>query len=135
MIQTTNHYVHKFRLMNFFFRHFICLHKSKMLYTSTFVNIIKLFSFLLFVIMSEEFYNEIINNYKKLYETKEDYDMKIYAGEKPNLKEFHVHSFILKTQSKFFKKLFANKDGIEKKDNYFIINSSNSPKVFEILLK
>ena len=42
--------------------------------------------------------------------------MKIYAGEKPNIKEFHVHSFILKTQSEFFKKAFTTtKDGIEKK--------------------
>ncbi len=61
--------------------------------------------------------------------------MKIYAGEKPNIKEFHVHSFVLKTQSEFFKKAFTIKDDIEKKDDYFIINSSNSSKVFEILLR
>ena len=85
--------------------------------------------------MSVKFYEVIINNYKKLYETKEDYDVKIYAGEKPNIKEFHVHSFILKTQSEFFKKAFTTKDGIEKKDGYFIINSNILPKVFEILLR
>jgi len=61
--------------------------------------------------------------------------VKIYAGEKPGIKEFHVHSFVLKTQSEFFKKAFTTKDGIEKKDGYFIINSSNSSKVFEILLR
>ena len=44
--------------------------------------------------MSTNFFEEIIGNYKKLYETKEDYDAKIYVGEKPNIKEFHVHSFI-----------------------------------------
>ena len=85
--------------------------------------------------MSAKFYEEIIDNYKKLYETKEDYDVKIYAGEKPNIKEFHVHSFVLKTQSKFFKKVFTTKDGVEKKDDYFIINSSNSSIIFEILLR
>ena len=85
--------------------------------------------------MSAKFYEEIIDNYKKLYETKEDYDVKIYAGEKPNIKEFHVHSFVLKTQSEFFKNIFTIKDGVEKKDDYFIINSSNSPKVFKILLR
>jgi len=62
--------------------------------------------------MSAKFYEEIIDNYKKLYETKEDYDVKIYAGEKPNIKEFHVHSFVLKTQSEFFKNIFTIKDGI-----------------------
>ena len=85
--------------------------------------------------MSVKFYEEIINNYKKLYETKEDYDVKLYAGEKPNIKEFHIHSFVLKTQSEFFKKAFTTKDGIEKKDGYFIINSNNSSKVIEILLR
>ena len=85
--------------------------------------------------MSAKFYEEIIDNYKKLYETKEDYDVKIYSGEKQNVKEFHVHSFVLKTQSEFFKKVLTTKDGIEKKDGYFIINSINSSKVFEILLR
>ncbi|RIA81394.1 hypothetical protein C1645_837092 [Glomus cerebriforme] len=81
-----------------------------------------------------KFYEEIMNNYKRLYETKEDYDMKIFASEKPNIKEFHVHSFVLKTQSEFFRKAFIRKDDIEKKDGYFILEFSHSPKAFEILL-
>ena len=83
--------------------------------------------------MSTNFFEEIIDNYKKLYETKEGYDAKICAGEKPNIKEFHVHSFILKVQSKLFKTAFA--EDIQKKDGYYILNSSNSPKIFEILLR
>ena len=83
--------------------------------------------------MSTNFYKEIIDNYKNLYETKEGYDVKIYAGEKPNIKEFHVHSFILKTQSKFFKTAFT--EDIQKKDGYYILNSNKSPNVFEILLR
>ena len=82
--------------------------------------------------MSTNFYEEIINNYKKIYETKEGYDAKIYVGKKPNIKEFHVHSDILKIQSKFFKTAFT--EDIQKKDGYYILNLSNSPKVFEILL-
>ncbi|RIA83289.1 hypothetical protein C1645_834037 [Glomus cerebriforme] len=54
--------------------------------------------------MSTKFYEEMINH-KKLYETKGDYDMKIYA------------------------------DGIEEKNDYFILNSSYSPQIFEILIK
>ncbi len=49
---------------------------------------------------------------------------------KPNIKEFHAHSLILKTQSKFF-----NTEDIQKKDGYYILNLNNSPKVFEILLR
>jgi hypothetical protein len=83
--------------------------------------------------MSTNFYKEIIDNYKELYETKEGYDAKIYAGEKSNIKEFHVHSFILKTQSKFFKTSFT--EVVQKKDGYFILNSNISPKIFDILLR
>ena len=83
--------------------------------------------------MPTNFYKEIIDNYKKLYETEEGYDVKIYAGEKPNIKEFHVHSFILKTQSKFFKTTFT--ENVQRKDGYYILNLNYSPKVFEILLR
>ena len=84
--------------------------------------------------MSINFYEEIIDNYKKLYETKEGYDAKIYVGKKPNIKEFHVHSFILKIQSKFFKTAFT--EDVQKKDGYYILNSNNNlSKVFEILLR
>ena len=79
------------------------------------------------------FYKEILDNYKELYKTKEGYDVKIYVGEKPNIKEFHIHSFILKIQSKFFKTLF-NED-VQKKDGYYILNLNYSPKMFEILLR
>lgn len=39
--------------------------------------------------MSTNFYKGIIDNYKKLYEIKEGYDAKIYAGEKPISCSFH----------------------------------------------
>jgi len=70
--------------------------------------------------MFAKFYEKIINNYKKLYETKESYDVKIYAGEKPNIKEFHVHSFILKTQSEFFKRFLQQKMMLKKKDGILL---------------
>ena len=77
----------------------------------------------------------IINNYEKLYETKECYDMKIYAGEKPNIKEFHVHSFVLRTQCEFFNPVLLQKIFLKKKDDYFILNTNHSPKLFEIILR
>ncbi|RGB41227.1 hypothetical protein C1646_752292 [Rhizophagus diaphanus] len=83
--------------------------------------------------MVKKFCEEIVAHYKKLYETGKDYDVKIYTGENSNVKEFHAHSLILKTQSEFFKISFE-KD-IQKKDGYFIINLNNSPKTFEVLLR
>jgi hypothetical protein len=90
--------------------------------------------FFFFFIMATKFYEEIIIKYKNLYETKVGYDVKIYAGEKQDMKEFHVHSLILQTQSDYFKSAFE-KDIIQKKDGYYILNSNNSPNVYEILLR
>ncbi|GBB83707.1 hypothetical protein RclHR1_01040012 [Rhizophagus clarus] len=83
--------------------------------------------------MATIFHEEIIFQYKNLYETKVGYDVKIYAGENQNLKEFYVHSFVLKAQSEFFKATFE-KD-VQMKDGYFILKSNNSPEIFEILLR
>ncbi|RIA80011.1 concanavalin A-like lectin/glucanase domain-containing protein [Glomus cerebriforme] len=77
-------------------------------------------------------HKEIIKNYENLYKTKEGYDVIIYAGEEPNIKEFHAHSLILKTQTNFFKKGFM--EVIEKKNGCFILNSRISPYLFEIIL-
>jgi hypothetical protein len=36
-----------------------------------------------------------VNDYKKLFEEEIGYDVIIYAGEEPNVKEIHAHSNIL----------------------------------------
>ena len=45
--------------------------------------------------MSSEFLAELSNDYEKLFEKELGYDVIIYAGEEPNVKEIHVHSNIL----------------------------------------
>ncbi|RGB42266.1 hypothetical protein C1646_751164 [Rhizophagus diaphanus] len=46
--------------------------------------------------MSIEYWQENINDdYERLFETDEGYDVIIYAGENENIKEFHAHSIIL----------------------------------------
>ena len=45
--------------------------------------------------MSSKFLTELSNDYKKLFEKEIGYDVIIYAGEEPNVKEIHAHSSIL----------------------------------------
>ena len=52
--------------------------------------------------MSSKFLIELSNDYEKLFETEIGYDVIIYAGEEPNIKEIHVHSNILCIRSKYF---------------------------------
>ena len=66
-----------------------------------------------------EYSQEVTNDYEKLLETDEEYDVIIYAGENENVKEFHAHSLILRTRSQYFRKAFFKK-WYEKENRKFI---------------
>ncbi|RIA94912.1 hypothetical protein C1645_873155 [Glomus cerebriforme] len=85
--------------------------------------------------MSSEFWPELTNDYEKLFKTEVGYDVIIYAGEEPNVKEIHAHSSILCVRSQYFHTAFSNKWS-EKKDGKFILRKPNiSPKLFDIILR
>ncbi|CAB4383842.1 unnamed protein product [Rhizophagus irregularis] len=85
--------------------------------------------------MATKFLEELSNDYKKLFETKIGYDVIIYAGEEPNIKEFHVHSNILCIRSQYFHSAFSN-EWAEKKDGKFIFKKPNiTPQLFNIILR
>ena len=48
--------------------------------------------------MTFECPQEVINDYEKLLENDEGYDVIIYAGENENVKEIYAHSNILRTR-------------------------------------
>ena len=58
--------------------------------------------------MSSKFWAELSNDYEKLFEKEIGYDVIIYAGEEPNVKEIHAHSNILSILMNGPKKKMAN---------------------------
>ena len=85
--------------------------------------------------MSSKFWAELSNDYEKLLETEIGYDVIIYAGKEPNVKEIHAHSNILSIRSQYFRAAFSN-EWAEKKDGRFIFKKSNiSPNLFNIILR
>ena len=85
--------------------------------------------------MSSKFLIELSSDYEKLFETEIGYDVIIYAGEEPNVKEIHAHSNILSIRSKYFCAAFSN-EWAEKKDGKFIFRKQNiSPHLFDIILR
>ena len=85
--------------------------------------------------MSSKFLAELSNDYKKLFEKEIGYDVIIYAGEEPNVKEIHAHSNILCIRSQYFCSAFSN-EWAEKKDGKFILRKPNiSPQLFNIILR
>ena len=85
--------------------------------------------------MTSKFLAELSSDYEKLFETEIGYDVIIYAGEEPNVKEIHAHSNILCVRSEYFRSAFSNK-WAEKKGGKFIFRKQNiSPNLFDIILK
>ncbi|GET57813.1 BTB/POZ protein [Rhizophagus irregularis DAOM 181602=DAOM 197198] len=74
--------------------------------------------------MSSKFLTELSSDYEKLFETELGYDVIIYAGEEPNVKEIHAHSNILCIRSQYFRSAFSN-EWAEKKDGKFILKKPN----------
>ncbi|RIB19329.1 BTB/POZ protein [Gigaspora rosea] len=87
--------------------------------------------------MTSNFLADIAEDYKQLYETRENYDVIIYAGEKPNAEEIHAHSLVLRTRSAYFRGALASSWAAKDKDSgCFIFNKPNiSSTVFEFILK
>ncbi|CAB4417995.1 unnamed protein product [Rhizophagus irregularis] len=85
--------------------------------------------------MSSKFWAELSNDYEKLFGTEIGYNVVIYAGEEPNVKEIHAHSNILCIRSKYFRTAFSN-EWAEKNDGKFILRKPNiSPYLFNIILR
>jgi hypothetical protein len=78
---------------------------------------------------------ELANDYEKLFETDEGYDVILYVGENENVEEIHAYSNILRIRSQYFRTAFSNK-WAEKKDGKFIFKKPNiSPQFFKIILR
>ncbi|RGB43756.1 hypothetical protein C1646_797950 [Rhizophagus diaphanus] len=85
--------------------------------------------------MTSKFLAELSNDYERLFETEIGYDVIIYTGEEPNVKEIHAHSNILCIRSQYFRSAFSN-EWAEKRDGKFIFRKPNiSPQLFNIILR
>ncbi|RGB23069.1 hypothetical protein C1646_779912 [Rhizophagus diaphanus] len=85
--------------------------------------------------MVSKFLAELSDDYKKLFETEIGYDVIIYAGEEPNIKEIHAHSNILCVRSQYFRAALSN-EWAKKVNGKFILKKQNiKPHLFDIILR
>ena len=85
--------------------------------------------------MTSKFWEKLTSDYEKLFEKEIGYDVIIYVGEEPNVKEIHAHSNILCIRSQYFCAAFSN-EWAEKKDGKFIFRKQDiSPHLFNIILR
>jgi hypothetical protein len=85
--------------------------------------------------MCLEFFESLSRDFTSLLDTGEYSDVIIQVGQEPFIKEFRVHSLILRTRSLYFRYALSN-TWAKTKGNYIIFRKPNiSPNVFEIILK
>jgi hypothetical protein len=82
-----------------------------------------------------EYSQELADDYERLLEINEEYDVIIYSGENENKEEIHAHSLILRTRSQYFRTALSNQWTI-KEDGKFILKKPNiPPQIFKIILR
>ena len=85
--------------------------------------------------MSSRLLTCLTNDYKNLFETAIDYDVIIYAGNEPNVKDLHAHSIILCTRSQYFRCALSSQ-WAEKNDGKFIFRKPNiEANLFSMILR
>ena len=84
--------------------------------------------------MSSKFWAELSSDYEKLFETELGYDVIIYAGEEPNVKEIHAHSNILSIRSKYLRAAFLT-NGLRKVMESLFLENKIFPHLFDIILR
>ncbi|RIA97541.1 hypothetical protein C1645_732378 [Glomus cerebriforme] len=85
--------------------------------------------------MSFDYWQELVNDYEKLFENDKEHDTIIYVGENENIKEIYAHSNILCARSQYFYAELSN-ENVEKKGGKFILKKPNiSPYLFKIILR
>ncbi|RGB35329.1 hypothetical protein C1646_122722 [Rhizophagus diaphanus] len=65
-------------------------------------------------------YLEVLKNLEHLFETEENHDVIIYAGEEQNQKVIYAHSVIFCCQSNYFRTAFSN-NWAEKENGIYIV--------------
>ena len=87
--------------------------------------------------MTFEFFPELSQKFSKMLDYADDYDCNVIikVGSKPNTREFHVHSNILKVQSPYFKRALSQNWVTKKNDMISFTKPNISPVVFELIIR
>ena len=73
------------------------------------------------------------NEHERLLNTGDFYDVKIYVGMEPNIKEVHAHSSIISSHCTFFQNALTN---AKKQNDFYIIKKTNfNEQIFKPILK
>ena len=83
--------------------------------------------------MNSSILEKYLSENERLLNTEDYYNVKIYVGVEPNIKEFHAHASIICAHCPFFSNALNN---TTKENGYYIIKKTNiSEQIFKPILK
>ena len=86
--------------------------------------------------MDSKILEKYFNENERLLNTEKFYDVKIYLGAEPNIKEVHAHASIISAHCPFFSNALSDATKENGYCYYYIINKVNiSEKYFKPILK
>ncbi|RHZ84153.1 hypothetical protein Glove_85g94 [Diversispora epigaea] len=86
--------------------------------------------------MRTKFYPSLSQDFSRLLEDADDYNVTIKVGENQDTQEFHAHSTILRARSPYFKSALSNQWANNKKDGMILFTKPNiSSPVFTLIIK
>jgi hypothetical protein len=90
---------------------------------------------LIFLNMTSIFHSNFLRDISSILNDADDFNVIIKVGEHENIKEFRVHSVIIRARCPYFKVALSN-DWITKENDMIMFNKPNiTPTVFEMVLK
>ena len=83
--------------------------------------------------MNSTILEKYLNENERLLNTEDFYDVKIYLGVEPNIKEVHAHASILSAHCPYFGNALSD---VTKENGYYIVKEANiNDKSFKPILK
>jgi len=85
--------------------------------------------------MSTELLTTLSNNFMRLLEYADDYNVSMRVGEEPKVRTFKAHSVILRARSTYFRYALSSEWAIMEGNTYIFTKPNITPESFEIILK
>ncbi|RGB24673.1 hypothetical protein C1646_676194 [Rhizophagus diaphanus] len=85
--------------------------------------------------MASTFHPGLIRDISSILNDSDDFNVIIKVGDYENIKEFQVHSVILRARSPYFKRAFSDEWSTKKDNSNTFVKKNITPTVFEMVLK
>ncbi|CAG8464588.1 1872_t:CDS:2 [Ambispora gerdemannii] len=83
----------------------------------------------------EYFLSSLCEDFSRLLECSDDYNVKIKVGQEPDYRVFDAHSVILRARSSYFRAALSKDWAKSEGDKLVLLKPNISPKIFEVALR